>query len=311
MASLFLTMVAAATQSNVQMHMVAGRDNIPTVQLTHPSGASCEVVLAGAHVTSWKTDNGVERLFVSSASEFAPGAAIRGGIPICFPQFSGRGTLPKHGFARTSTDWKIDEEKMASDKSKGDECKVVLSLSDTEASRAIWPHCFELRYTVALSGTALATTIELVNRGDGPLDFTTALHTYFAANDVNDIRVEGLSGLTYEDNAAGGANVREAQTEVIIAGEVDRVYLDAPSSLLLRGTRGGEGSPAAETISMQKGGFPDVVLWNLGELKAPSMADLGSGEWRKYVCLEAGAIGRPVTLQPGESFVGSQRFCVT
>ena len=54
----------------------------------------------------------------------------------------------------------------------------------------------------------------------GPLEFTTALHTYFATNDVHDIRVEGLRDLTYEDNAAGGATAREAQAEVAIASEV-------------------------------------------------------------------------------------------
>ena len=51
-----------------------------------------------------------------------------------------------------------------------------------------------------------------------------------------------------------------------------------------------------------------MVLWNLGEVKAPTMKDLGEGEWRNYVCLEAGAIGTPITLKPGETFEGSQTF---
>ena len=59
---------------------------------------------------------------------------------------------------------------------------------------------------------------------------------------------------------------------------------------------------------MRKTGFRDVVVWNLGEAKAPSMADLGAGEWRHYLCLEAGSIGQPVTLAPGESFKGAQSF---
>ena len=40
---------------------------------------------------SWR--DGEERLFVSSASLFEAGAAIRGGIPICFPQFAARGAV--------------------------------------------------------------------------------------------------------------------------------------------------------------------------------------------------------------------------
>lgn len=54
--------------------------------------------------------------------------------------------------------------------------------------------------------------------------------------------------------------------------------------------------------------FPDVVLWNLGEAKAPSMKDLGEGEWRNYVCLEAACIGTPVALEAGACFKASQDF---
>ena len=82
-----------------------GKGELPVATLTHESGATAEVYILGAHVTSWKTSDGVERLFVSSASAFTRGAAIRGGIPVCWPQFSGRGALPKHGFARTSEAW--------------------------------------------------------------------------------------------------------------------------------------------------------------------------------------------------------------
>merc|ERR1711938_241329 len=72
------------------INVALGKGELPTALMTHPSGASCEVVLTGAHVTSWKTRDGVERLFVSSASGFGPGVAIRGGIPVCWPQFAGR-----------------------------------------------------------------------------------------------------------------------------------------------------------------------------------------------------------------------------
>ena len=59
---------------------------------------------------------------------------------------------------------------------------------------------------------------------------------------------------------------------------------------------------------LAKRGFRDAVLWNVGEAKGAGMGDLGAGEWRNYVCVEAGAIGTPVTLQPGETFVGGQTF---
>ena len=275
----------------------SGRGDLPTATLTHDGGASCEVVLSGAHITSWKTPDGVERLFVSSASGFGRGIAIRGGIPVCFPQFSGRGPLSKHGFARTSTEWEIAE--MSSD---ADMTRLVLSLRNSEASRAVWPHSFELRYSVTLTGDSLAMDMHLSNTGDDVLDFTAALHTYFAVPDVGSIRIHGLSGLSYEDNAAAGAISREEAEEVAIVGEVDRVYLDAPEQVKLL-------IPTQGTVKIAKsGGFRDVVVWNLGEQKAPEMADLGEGEWRHYVCIEAGAIGEKVTVAPGECFAASQRF---
>ena len=66
----------------------------------------------------------------------------------------------------------------------------------------------------------------------------------------------------------------------------------------------------AELALTKTAGFRDVVLWNLGEAKAPSMSDLGEGEWRKYVCVEAGAIGTPVFVPAGGSFSASQRLSV-
>jgi glucose-6-phosphate 1-epimerase len=282
-----------------------GKGELPTATITHPSGASCEVVLTGAHVTSWKTREGTERLFMSSASKFGAGAAIRGGIPVCFPQFSGRGSLPKHGFARTSAEWELEtiHSEGASSKEEGKPCTLVLRLADTEASRAAWPHAFSLRYTITLTDATLCTELELVNKGDAPLTFTAALHTYFAVTDVTAVRVLGLQGLTYEDNAAGGSTAKEAQAEVPILGEVDRVYLDAPERVQMKPSAG----DSLLTVS-KTSGFKDVVVWNLGEVKAPSMADLGEGEWRKYVCIEAGAIGTPVSVAPGASFKAAQTF---
>lgn len=58
------------------------------------------VALHGAQVLSWRPDDGRERLFVSTRAVFDGKAAIRGGMPVIFPQFGERGALQKHGFAR-------------------------------------------------------------------------------------------------------------------------------------------------------------------------------------------------------------------
>ena len=43
-----------------------------------------------------------ELIFVSKKAVYKPPKAIRGGVPVCFPQFGGFGPLQQHGFARNT-----------------------------------------------------------------------------------------------------------------------------------------------------------------------------------------------------------------
>ena len=74
-------------------------------------GVAGELYLQGAQVTAWQPLGERSVLFTSPNSAFAPGRAIRGGIPIVFPWFgASRHTpaAPQHGFARTAA-WHLDE----------------------------------------------------------------------------------------------------------------------------------------------------------------------------------------------------------
>jgi hypothetical protein len=97
----------------------------------------------------------------------------------------------------------------------------------------------------------------------------------------------------------------EEAEEVAIAGEVDRVYLEAPEVVQLA-------MPGYAELTLRKtAAFPDLVMWNLGKAKAPTMADLGDGEWQHYLCLEAGAVSKPVSLEPGATWSAAQTFQIT
>ena len=75
----------------------------PVVTLRADDGAVAEVHRHGAHVTSWRPmGDADDRLYLSARSELDGKAAIRGGVPVIFPQFAAEGPLPRHGFARTS-----------------------------------------------------------------------------------------------------------------------------------------------------------------------------------------------------------------
>lgn len=50
-----------------------------------PSGESIEVLLYGAHITSWKDRAGNERMWLSKGAKLDGSKAVRGGVPLVFP----------------------------------------------------------------------------------------------------------------------------------------------------------------------------------------------------------------------------------
>jgi len=51
---------------------------------------------------------------------------------------------------------------------------------------------------------------------------------------------------------------------------------------------------------LKKTNFDDAVVWNPYKEKISSIGDLGSDDWKKFVCVEAGNIGTKISLKPGE-----------
>src|SRR5262245_34324600 len=87
---------------------------LPALRLTAADGATALVTHYGAHALSWIPAGGDERLYLSETAVFQPGTAIRGGIPVIFPQFGTLGPLPRHGFARTRT-WTLEQTRAGAD----------------------------------------------------------------------------------------------------------------------------------------------------------------------------------------------------
>jgi len=267
-------------------------NGLPAVKLTS-AGSSALVYVTGAHVASWTTSEG-EQLFVSSKSDYGGGKAIRGGIPLCWPQFAAKGPYQKHGFCRNSAEWTVVRT------STDPYPCVVLGLVDSEATRALWPFPFTLRYSVTLdSESSLSTALTVINSGEKEMEFTGALHTYFAADPTRAV-IRGLAGATYDDSVAGTEGTQSTDDQVAFTGEVDRIYYATSKALYVV-----DGERAIKVLKM---GFPDAVVWNIGSEKASSLKDLGEGEWSKYVCLEAAVIGKPAKLAPATSWTAGQTF---
>lgn len=262
------------------------------VKLQNASGESAEIHEYGAHVTSWRTADGMERLFLSERAEFAPGVAIRGGVPVIFPQFAALGSLPKHGFARVANWRRVTSLQQAAD-------TAVLRLQDDVATRAIWPHKFVAEYSVALLPDALRLELSIRNIDTAPFEFTAALHTYLKVLDIGQVRVQGLQGLRYIDSAAGGTQTTQTDSELLITGEVDRIYISASRPVRVV-------EPDGPGMSCTAQGFTDAVIWNPGVAKAAQLADLGPGGFRHMLCVEAAVIDVPIELQPQANWTGVQ-----
>lgn len=265
----------------------------PAMWLRAPDGAEVTVLLQGGQIVSWIPAGDQERLYLSADAVAGPGTAVRGGIPVCFPQFSRRGPLGAHGVARQQV-WEWVEGAQ-----RGDVVVGVLRLTDNVDTRAQWPHAFSAELSFAFSGLQLDVELAVTNTGDAPFDFCAALHTYLAVDDVRRARLGGLFGVRYTDTTNGREQHQELDPFTFV-GEIDRIYWDARGPLTL--------ATFAGRTTITREGFDDVVVWNPGPERAAALPDLPDDGWTQFLCVEAGQIGRPVTLQPGDEWVARQGF---
>lgn len=264
----------------------------PALRLATPDGASAVVSLCGAQVLSWIPAAGEERLYLSPEAVLDGSAPIRGGVPVCFPQFAGLGALPKHGFLRTAR-WE------AADQRCGDAYAIAtFRITDSAETRALWPHPFAAELTVAIDGDRLDIEFEVENPSDAPFSFTAALHTYLRVREVELARLEGLHGTEYRDSANGDRVVLERGEAVIVEAETDRIYRNATRPLLLR--------DGGRSVAIQAQGFPDVVVWNPWETRCAQLSDMPAKGFRHMLCVEAAAVHTPIELAPGANWFGRQ-----
>lgn len=263
------------------------------ITLESPDGASAQIYSYGAQLTSWKTADGQEQIYVSENSEYRAGRAIRGGVPIIFPQFDALGPLPRHGFARM-TEWEHLETTRTAD-----EIQTTFRLSANDMTRAIWNHRFNAGYTVRLGGNTLSLRLNIFNIGGAPFTFTAALHTYLRVDDIANAKIYGLKNISYRDKTRDNATFIQETEPLTVTRETDRIYENTPALITL--------TDNTRTIEIQKRGFSDIVIWNPYD-RAAALADLSPGGERNFVCIEAAAITQPLTVNPFSHWQGTQIF---
>jgi len=255
-------------------------------------GCSAVISLYGGQVLSWTPGDGKERLFLSDRASFDGTVPVRGGIPVCFPQFSSLGTLPKHGLVRTAT-WEVTSER-----SGDDFALVALAIRDSDRTRPLWPYPFLAEVTLLLEADRLEVELSIDNTGTETFSFTAALHTYLRVEQVEQVALVGLEGLTYRDAANGDRIVRDKQEQLVPDAETDRVYHDVTAPLVLRASK--------LSLGVAQEGFTDVVVWNPWVDGCAKLADMPANGWRHMLCVEAAVAQTPVVLPAGEQWVGRQ-----
>ena len=271
--------------------MQAQNNELETIVLEY-QGASARICTLGAHVLDYQPAGQTAVLWLSPDAVFAPGHAIRGGIPVCWPWFaenSDNSALPMHGFARTST-WSVAQQTRNANHSE-----VTLRLCDSAETRALWPYAFELRYQISLSDSLRASLI-VTNTSNSTFQYSGALHSYFAVQHIDNTSLAGLAGCSFVDKVDDFARKVQHDELLHFTSETDRIYLDTSSECIIHD------AGHARDISIAKSGSRSTVVWNPWSERAKQMQDFTDDEYVRMLCVEtANAANDVIELAAGET----------
>lgn len=264
-----------------------------SVETLKSAGSSCVVIHHhGAHITSWKDSAGREMIYTSPTAIYNEEKAIRGGIPICFPQFGPNGPLQQHGFARNKP-WTVDDNFTTTTTTCRKAIRFILR-NDVTTESSAWPFSFSVSYTVTLAddGNSLTLDMVVINTDDQPFTFTTALHSYFTCQ-ASTTTLPDFNNVHYKDSIDPTTTTHKLQSGLISFGEeVDRVYFDTPNTITI---------PSA-SLTINKTNFPEAVVWNPYIEKAAAMGDLPDNAWQDFICIEPARIAEPAVVQPNQNW---------
>ena len=279
----------AAAMNQVRLPRTAalgpGLGGQPRLLIDAPAGAA-EIYLHGATLTSWVPRGGSEVIFTSRQAVFDGSTAIRGGIPLCLPEFGvgiNGDAVPKHGWARIAP-W---QPRMVASTDDGG-VRALLSVSRDHLTAL---------YEVEI-GETLRLGLSLRNDGNAPRTVEAAAHTYLSVHDVTASLISGLAGASYSDNLARSPQEahRVQDGDVRISSPVDRIY-DSAEPITVT-------DPGHErTIHVDKRNAPSTIVWNPWSTYSAPLPDMADDEFPTMVCVESGAVREHApTIEPGASW---------
>ena len=204
-----------------------------------------------------------------------------------------------HGFARNML-WELEENKSSDTGST----VIVLSLTHTEETLALWPHEFKVTLTITI-GNSLKLSLLTENIGESRFTITQAFHSYFLIDEINRIKITGLDNVNYIDTVNGLNQTKLQEGTVIIDREVDRIYTDAPISTIMIDEK------QQRKVSIESNGSKTTVVWNPWIEISEKSADLTDSAYQRFICIEtANAAKDRVVVEPNKSYAIEAEYTV-
>ncbi len=276
-----------------QLKVVEGKGGFPVIEIDSPKAKAKISIYSGQVISYQPAGEPQDLIFLSENAYYQPGKAMKGGIPICWPWFGpdpedkGRAS---HGFVRNRM-WDL----LSTEKTADGDIKVKLGVTDSEETRAIWPHSFELVIEITI-GAQLAVALLTKNTGDQAFSITQAFHTYFSTGDISQVIVSGLDNAPYIDKVDNGAE-KTQHGDIRISEEVDRVYTNVKPELSI------EDGELGRHIRISTTGSSTAIVWNPWKEISTKMADLEDNDYQRFVCVEtANAADEVIEVSPGEQY---------
>ena len=249
------------------------------------SAGSSAVILPhkGATLISYVVDG--KEYFYRDQENLESFERPRCGIPFLFPVF---GRTPEgspypmeiHGFGHTSS-WDVVSY---------EESSLTLALSDSEATRKVYPFPFQVELTFSLRDGALTLHQKYENWGTEPMPYAFGFHPYFAVKSVEEAVVSFTAGLELDMLTGKAAPCEKTSTSLSFpanAPETGAFYMQASDCAIIAA---GDGRKIKMRFDQN---FNRLVLWAVNG--------------KDFVCVEPinsspnGLVtGDCLTLAPGE-----------
>ena len=244
--------------------------DLPCIKLQY-GNASAVISLYGAQVLSYQPQPGKELLWLSPKAQWHNQAAIRGGVPVCWPWFGPaaavfnpqQSALPNHGLVRNRL-WQPLQQHSG----------------PTAASVTLMTQLDKLPY---YSGSVklqlcltLSDSLSIALSSSSPIPQQAALHSYFATADIAKVAVRPLPH-SYYDKVSDSLQ-QSSDNIVHIISETDRIYQHSGAQLRIDSDN--------LKVALTQSGHDATVVWNPWQAKSAAITDMVPDSYRQFICVE-------------------------